>query len=87
MIEKARPREGLGVRVRRGLCGGLPGDFDFARGMLCVGRGFSDREERLRSEEEDESGLFSSLTFGVALNAAAKDLEVESVCLGLARTS
>ena len=74
-IEMARPRCGLGVRTRTGLRAGLLGDFGFARGMLCVGRGFNGREERLWSEEEDEGGLFSSLGFGVSLNAAANELE------------
>lgn len=74
-MDIARPRDGLGVRARTGLRAGLLGDFDFGRDMLCAGRGFSDREERLRSEDEDEGGLFSLLTFGVALNAAASELE------------
>ena len=41
-MEMARPRNGLGVRARIGLRAGLLGDLDFARGMLCVGRGFSE---------------------------------------------
>ena len=86
MIERARPRDGLGVRARTGVRAGLLGDFDFAPTVLCAGRGFSDWVERLRSDEE-EGGLFSLLTLGVALNVVADDLEWTSVCLGLGRTS
>ena len=46
-MERARPRDGLGVRVRVGFCADLLGDFGFVRGAFCVGRGFSDLEERL----------------------------------------
>ena len=46
-MELARPRNGLGVRVRVGFCADLLGVFEFVRGRFCVGRGFSDLEERL----------------------------------------
>ena len=43
--------------------------------MVCAGDGFKGREARFWSDEEDEGGLFSLLTFGVALKAAANELE------------
>ena len=60
MIERARPRDGLGVRVRTGLPEGLLGDFDFARGISCAERVVNDLEGRFWLEEDDEGGRFSS---------------------------